>query len=196
MHARYAGRPSQRKPEMQYLFIHINKTGGSSIEKALGLPFRHLTAREYIRMYGLDTWNRSFKFTVIRNPWDKVVSHYHYRVMTNQTDLASSPISFNEWVKRAYGERDPQYYDQPKMFMPQVKWLIDHEDQIRLNQIIRFETLDKGFRKLCRTLGVHATLPHLKSSRRGHYREYYDKPTIEIVRDWFAEDIETFNYRF
>jgi hypothetical protein len=67
---------------MRYVFIHINKTAGSSIEAALGLQLSHFSAREVIASIGEETWKNVFKFTVVRNPWDKVVSHYHYRVQT------------------------------------------------------------------------------------------------------------------
>ena len=181
---------------MRCIFIHINKTGGSSIEKALGLPLQHVTAKEVIAAIGQEVWGEIFKFTVVRNPWDKVVSHYHYRVMTNQTGLHSYPIGFNEWVKRTYGEKDPQYYDKPKMFMPQIDWITDFSGQISMDYIARFENLEHDFYTLCGKLGATAVLPHLKSSSRGNYREYYETISVDIVGKWFSQDIERFGYLF
>jgi len=60
----------------RFVFIHINKTGGSSIEKALNIPLEHKTALEKISEIGHINWTMKHSFTVIRNPWDKVVSHY------------------------------------------------------------------------------------------------------------------------
>jgi len=37
-----------------FLFIHINKTGGSSIEQALKIPQEHATAAEKIAELGGD----------------------------------------------------------------------------------------------------------------------------------------------
>ena len=91
----------------KFVFIHINKTGGSSVERALKIPFGHETALEKIARMGRTQWDRRFSFTVIRNPWDKVVSHYHFRVQTNQTNLADNPIQFNEWVKVPLVTWDP-----------------------------------------------------------------------------------------
>jgi hypothetical protein len=57
-----------------YVFIHINKTGGSSIEMALKLRAEHLTVQEKIKEIGVRRWQEKLSFTVVRNPWDKVVS--------------------------------------------------------------------------------------------------------------------------
>ena len=179
-----------------FVFIHINKTGGSSIEKALNIPFEHKTALEKIEEIGPRRWNRKLSFTVVRNPWDKVVSHYHYRVKTNQTGLGQTPIGFNEWVKRAYGDQDPQYYDIPKMFMPQVQWIRDHSGNILVDEIIHFEDLENEFRQILDKLGKNVELPHEKKTDRSHYHEYYDQAAIETIRAWFKEDIESFGYHY
>lgn len=179
-----------------FVFIHINKTAGSSIEKALGARFEHKTALEKIEELGRERWDNTFTFTFIRNPWDKVVSHYHYRVQTNQTNLKTHRLEFAEWVRLCYGEQDPDYYDQPKMFMPQTDWLTDQQGNILVNFIGRFENLEDDFRQICERLNRSAALPRLKSSQRGDYRDYYNSETIEIVARWFIKDIERFDYKF
>jgi len=178
------------------VFIHINKTGGRSIEKSLNLPFEHKTALEKIDEMGKQRWERVYKFTSVRNPWDKVISHFNYRVETNQTNLRTKPIKFKEWVKLTYGNKAPLYYDIPKMFMPQLDWITDHEGKILVDFICRFENLNNDFSVLCEKLGRNATLPHINSSKHGNYREYYDDDTIEIIAKSFSRDIEKFVYKF
>lgn len=180
----------------RFIFIHINKTGGSSVEHALGIPFEHKTALEKIDELGRETWDRKLTFTVVRNPWDKVVSHYHYRVQTNQTSLSDSPVPFSEWVRRAYGERDPRYYDIPRMFMPQVDWCAGASGTILVKRICHFENLAIEFGDVMHELGKDVRLPHVKPSKRGNYRDYYDSETVEIVRACFAKDISAFQYSF
>ena len=180
----------------KFIFIHINKTGGSSIEKALNIPPEHLTALEKIEELGRKNWERRFSFTVIRNPWDKVVSHYHYRVQINNIDLSVRPIGFKEWVKRTYGIQDVFYYDNPKMFMPQSDWITDHNGRVLVDFVCRFENLDDDFSYVCEKLRKSTNLPHIKASKRGKYGNYYDEETIEIVARWFSKDIERFGYCF
>ena len=179
-----------------FVFIHINKTGGSSVQKALDIPFEHDTALEKIACMGLKRWEKKYSFAVVRNPWDKVVSHYHYRVLTNQTGLGANTIGFNQWVKRTYGEQDPTFYNNPKMFMPNIGWIADEQNNILVNKVIRFENLDTEFDEVCGELRLSVELPHVKKSKHNHYSRYYDQDTIQIVSEWFKSDIDAFGYQF
>jgi hypothetical protein len=179
-----------------YVFIHINKTGGSSIEKALGVGLDHSTALEKYRQLGAAAWERKFVFTMVRNPWDKVVSHYHYRIRTNQSGLGEDTIPFSEWLQRCYVERDPRYYDQPRMFMPQRQWLVNEQGEMLVEFIGRFESLQDDFQRICERLSVQAELGHAKPSVRGSYRDYYDSESERLVGEVFAEDVQLFGYSF
>lgn len=179
-----------------YVFIHINKTGGSSIEHALGVGLDHSTAAEKFEQLGAEAWAKKFTFTMVRNPWDKVVSHYHWRVKTNQTGIADQGLEFSEWVRRAFGDQDPRYHDDPRMFMPQRQWLVDRNDQMIVEFVGRFENLADDFEVIRRRLDLDATLGHAKPTTRDHYRTYYDSTTQELVERVYAEDLEEFGYSF
>ena len=181
-----------------YIFIHINKTAGTSIGNAIGLPVKHhQTAREIIAKIGREKWDTAYKFTLVRNPWDKVVSHYEYRLKRNKTELASRNISFSGWVTKTYGpDKDPFFYNNPKAFQPQVEWLKDDEGKIAIDFIGRFETISEDFNQIKSAIGLEAELPHLNASKRAGYQSYYDEETREIVADWFQEDIALFGYQF
>ncbi len=179
------------------IFIHINKTGGSSVALALGLPMQlHATAAELRNHVSPEQWSRAFKFAFVRNPWDKVVSHFHYRVQTNQTGLSDGSISFNEWVKRAYGNNEPAFYDKPRFFMPQMDWISDESGSLIVDHIGRFEIIDRDFREICRILNIEKKLPHVRRSSHKHYRDYYSDESEQIIRNWFSKDIEMFGYQF
>jgi chondroitin 4-sulfotransferase 11 len=179
-----------------YVFIHINKTGGSSIERALGAGLDHSTALEKYRQLGDRAWQKKFTFTIVRNPWDKVVSHYHYRVKTNQSGLGDTPITFREWLFRCYVDRHPNYYDQPRMFMAQQDWLVDENGDNLVEFIGKFENLEADFAAICQRLSVAATLGHAKPSSREQYQSYYDDETRTLVAEHFAADLLAFNYEF
>lgn len=180
-----------------WIFIHINKTGGSSIEKALGMQFDHRSAREKIDAIGNAAWERKFTFSFVRNPWDKVVSHYHYRLKTGQAGFRGDPPDFNDWVRLAYAEKHPLYHDQPLMFAVQMDWIADADDRILVDFIGRFENLQGDFDEVCRRIGRDSLqLPHLKPSKHGHYRDYYSAQSRDIIARHFERDIRHLGYDF
>ncbi len=179
-----------------FAFVHINKTGGTSVEHALGLPVDHRTAQEWRRDLGPRAWDRRFRFTVVRNPWDRAVSHYHYRVLTDQTGLGADPVGFGEWAHRVYGDQDERYYDQPKVFMPQVDWVSDEDGALMVDRVCRFERLREDVAEVGQEIGRPIDLPHVKASKRGPYQSYYDDELREVVGEWFRRDVEAFGYSF
>ena len=181
-----------------FIFVHINKTAGTSIGRAIGLPVKdHLMATEIIERIGTQAWDEAYKFTVVRNPWDKVVSHYEYRRKKDKTGIATNGVSFASWVRRTYGEdKDPVLYNNPRSFQPQVDWLKDSDGQVSVDYIIRFESINEGFEHVRQAIGLDAELPHLNASPRARYHTYYDDESRAIVANWFREDIEAFGYQF
>jgi hypothetical protein len=189
--------PIKKVGDRSVIFIHINKTGGTSIGKALGLREKqHLTVQEVRDRVGIQNWDSSYTIAFVRNPWDRVSSSYRYRLKVRKNNTNNIEIDFKSWVKKVFQERDPRYYDYPKMLMPQTNWLKDELGDINIDFIGRFETIEEDFEALCKKLGVQLDLPHLNKTKQVPYQDYYDKETMEIVADYFSEDIETFGYSF
>ena len=184
--------------DKKVIFIHINKTGGTSIYNALGLKNKiHITARHIIDQIGEDEWKNAYKLSFVRNPWDKVVSHYKYKVKTNKQNLKVNTLSFKEWVMKTYGNnKDYYYFNNPIMFQPQLDWLVDHKGNIDINFIGKFEHIEEDFQKLCAHLGIEKKLPHLNSTSKDNYKDFYDDTTKEMIAHWFKKDIEKFKYEF
>jgi chondroitin 4-sulfotransferase 11 len=176
-----------------FVFVHINRTGGTSIERALGARHTHRTAREIRTELGSRHFDSKFSFSVVRNPWDKVVSQYH-NLLTRDTGWGEPP-AFNIWVEASFVDHNPLYF-RSRMMLPQVDWLSDQRGQILVQFVARFETLHEDFRFIRRRIGRSASLPHLNASNRKDYREYYDERSFEIVKNWAKSDIKRFNYSF
>ena len=118
------------------IFIHIPRTGGSSIEHALvdkdwghidadgndQFFLKHITAEEARRVY-MKEWKGYAKFSVVRNPWDKAVSDYLWS--THRFETYSNIHSFEQFVKtppeKAFSalELNRAY----KWGIPQTYWL-------------------------------------------------------------------------
>ena len=85
-----------------FIFVHINKTGGTSIKSAfkiqpydkfLKLNTVHKCASEYIKTLGRPKWDGLFSFTVVRNPWDRFVSGWKY--LPNYKNLTVNEVLDN-----------------------------------------------------------------------------------------------------
>lgn len=189
--------PNTTDKQWPFVFIHINKTGGTSIAKAIGMEKNHFTAFDLENIVDKETWKKTYKFSFIRNPWDKVLSHYKWRVVTNQTKLRDRSTTFDHWVKVTLGpNKDTFFYDKPRMFMPQINWLKDSRGQICMDSIGRFESIEDDFKRIALQIGIETKLPHLNATLKTNYRDFYDKKTRSLVADWFQEDIAYFNYKY
>lgn len=156
-----------------------------------------ITIRDKI---GPDIWNNYFKFSIARNPWDRVVSLFNWK---GRNDPALKPRKrFHHRLGFPFDERK----ETRKMFSEFVKgdwktndrfYIID--DDLCVDFIIRYENLTNDFSEVCNRIGLdNIALPHLKSGfRKGyHYSEYYDDESKSIVEERHKNDIRLFGYQF
>lgn len=172
----------------QCVFIHINKNAGCSIERAFQWKLRdHTRPTDIIKEIGEEKWHRYFKFAVVRNPWDRLVSMYSAQKREKRTGTAS----FKEWIecswKCNYGGNSKQ---------DQFHQMTTDNKEICMDFLLRFESLQEDFKYVCDKIGVDLTLPHINKSDHQHYSNYYDEETIEFVRKWHKRDIEEFGYEY
>ena len=179
----------------KFIFIHIPKTGGSSVENFFtsgysegGFESKHKTAISYESEFP-DKFREYFTFSTIRNPWEKCFSHYNYRAGDPSQSGFSRHLLFSDWLKRKISN--------PLVFKTQFDFLKNAYDEILLDHIMRFEKLQEDFDVVCDKIGIpHSQLPHINKTKHKHYTEYYDDETREIVARKYAQDIEHFGYKF
>ena len=132
-----------------------------------------------------DEWDNYFKWTIVRNPWDRFVSLYSFRKRTDGYEfMVKQPPSFREWLLHHHHHT-----------VTQVRWLT-LDGEIPLDFIGRFENLEEDFAHVAEQIGYKRKLPHINVSKHDHYVEYYDSDTIDLVRTHCKDDIDTFGYRF
>ena len=80
--AKFAGLQKKRGPfdEHRCIFVHIPKCAGISLVKSLFGDFDlgHAGIKRYQIMFGPAEFNRYFKFTIVRNPFDRLVSAFFF----------------------------------------------------------------------------------------------------------------------
>jgi len=219
------------------IHVHIPRTAGSSVEKVLGYDLGkgdHRTIHQYKALslsddarkppdwdHVLNRYGKYFKFSFVRNPWSKMVSHFIWMMMRRRSSLAdhhyTATITFKDWLQglanpgstaaatRASGGKDIHTRNQ-------LDWLCDKrwngnkapkDFKIEVDFIGRFENLEEDWNFICQKLNLKTKLPHERPGIQGcadifskDYREYYDDETIEIVRQRYEDDIRFFKYKF
>ncbi len=179
-----------------FVFIHIPKTAGTSIYRSLGLAGEHRTALQLRGRLRERRWHTKFKFAFVRNPWDRAVSSFLHATVINK-DSRFVALTFSDWLRLAYVERHPLYFDVPHSFSPQYDWISDGEDNLIVDFVGRFENLREDFATICGRIGRPGLdLPHHNATKHADYRTYYKDRDIEIIARWYKKDIDYFGYTF
>jgi hypothetical protein len=196
--------------QKRFLFVHIPKTAGNSIQSVLrdysedqlvalrreqdgierfGLRNpnykikKHSMLKEYREALGDEQFFSLYKFTCVRNPWDRMVSYYFTPTQNPETwnrkkfrAIISKAASVPDYLRLDDDETDPF---------------------ANMNYIMRFENLTDDFRIVCGRLNISPPpLARLNRSNRAHYSKYYDDELRELVHTRFAREIERFGYKF
>lgn len=179
-------------------------------------PFRpkwynHMPARKIRALVGHSIWNEYFKFTVVRNPFDKLVSAFFFFASSpglmprlallrprrlRSIVSAIAPVlgrddgetieNFRAWVRHAKLPQDRQLY------------CIDGEESVDF--FIRYEDLAAGIEAICGRVGLPfepGRLPAFKSefrNRRIPLKDFYDRATLQVVCRQYAWEIKRFDY--
>lgn len=184
------------------IFIHIPKTAGSSIQQAItqaatfGLASNrianteglvgHLSAKSVRRILGETEYKRCWSFSVVRNPWDRMVSLY-----TNHVSLGlAESEDFSRWLPALLDSGNVSLYRQ------QYRYLFNDKGKQLVDKVFRFERLNDVRVALSLHFGRPVTLMHIKKMRRKPYRDFYDAATCRLIESMFGQDIEQWEYTF
>lgn len=207
-------RRNRRNPRIRtdlgVVFIHIPKTGGNSVTRALSsVPPRgdglspqigkHAKAEEVRFLLGPAEWDRCFSFAFVRNPWDLMVSCYHWWLQKapglpphrRRAKKVARLGGFHRFLRSPYGaaminERRGDLFD----------WYSDGS-RVVVDHVGRLETIEEDWKEVCGRAGLpRVGMPHVNRSSRGSYREYYDAESRELVARRFARTIDMFGYGF
>lgn len=82
-------------------------------------------------------------------------------------------------------------------WLPQSHWIKDKDGRDRIDYKLRFDNLDEDLNQLCRELGVeYKALDRINVSSKGSYSELFDPESRDIIKKYYAEDIDRFGFEF
>jgi hypothetical protein len=210
----------------RFLFFHIAKTGGMSVRETLEpfcvepekfvmrrppkmigervnplykvweTLLLHAKASDVKRELPPEIFDAYFKFVFVRNPWDWLVSMYHFVLRESAAarhDEVKALGSFDSYVEWAVSTANPF----PKgVSGVQSEMITDTDGSLLVDFVGAYENLAQDFAEVTKILGIQASLPHINQSVHRDYQTYYNDHTRAIVAEHFRSDIEMFGYSF
>lgn len=159
----------------------------------------HLTAQEAKALLTEDLWSELFKFTMVRNPWDRMVSLYCFRL---KREHFSPTLTFKDYILQL---KSPRYraagamHSGPAFYYGAAEYVLDKQDNLMVDYIGKYETRETSIRAISQRINYpqlgELCLQKAKPSER-HYSSYYDSETRKLIADVYAKDIELFDYEF
>ncbi|MGH1355812.1 MAG: sulfotransferase family 2 domain-containing protein [Thalassovita sp.] len=206
----------------KYIFIHIPKTGGTSMALALegrakkddimlgdtpkakrrrnrvdpgqaaGRLWKHATMADIDGLATPQEIADYFTFTLVRNPWDRVVSYYHWLKDQNFDHPAvrlSQAHDFSGFINHPHTQMSLRS-------APYAFYMTDLRGRERCSAYIRLEDFDTDATPLWDHLGFRLKLDHVNRSSRVGYHRYYTDQDAELISRVCAQDIARFGYRY
>lgn len=188
-------------------FVHIPRSAGTSIGHWMRDNRGSSSYQEWYTHPTLEEMDSSgTAFTVVRNPWDRILSLYEFS--KNVKNLGHPHISnemaqqylhhingytewpdFETWVKNLESFKLPDMFTF-NMLTPQSHWTNG------LNIVLKYENLEQDFAKVQDLLNCTNPLPNENSSVHDNYKYLYNSTTKDLVYRWFETDITEWEYEF
>lgn len=192
------------------IFVHIPKTAGTSIEYLLGFKERdinilrtgwensvkiggciyvpqHLTSRHLMdHPTSQNYWDEYYTFSVVRNPYDRILSEYYGHVLRDNKKKFSNN-EFKKWFLDKVIKQESCHY------IPQSNFIIE-DGEVLVEDVFKFESLQSEINILKKKLNIKEELPHKNKSNNNNKIIILNKENKNIIYDLYREDFINFNY--
>jgi len=167
------------------------------------LWWNHMPARTIRALIGEKVWNDYFKFCVVRNPYDAVVSAYRFFWVSKQPARREGYLSR---IAARFSKPEPsariradfeKWLGAVRLPIDQNKYMID--GRLCMDYVIRYEALAEGIRHVCNRLSIEYrpdALPHLKQSEKSHLslEAYFSPASLARVEQAYRYELDAFGY--
>lgn len=184
----------------------VGVRSGNPLDVQAATWWNHMPAKAVRALAGPDVWGAYFKFCVVRNPFDKMVSAYKF--FTSLEPAVPRPAGVLASLRHRFARPGPasdlkagfeNWLRTVPLPLDRNKYTID--GRFCMDYVIRYESLAGGIREVCERLDIEFRpdgLPHLKKSEgpKIPVEAYYSPASIEMVERAYQFELETFGYTF
>lgn len=152
--------------------------------------YNHMPALEIRKNIGVEIWNDYFKFCVVRNPFQKVLSaffHFYIHRYNIQTDKKTMISLFRDHVTSGKG-----------LVFDRDKYMINNE--VCMDFFIKNESLESDIMLVCEIIDIPFAknrIPRLKSQFRPrdvNIKDFFDQKTESVIREAYDFEFKCFGY--
>ncbi len=210
-------------PGRRYILVHIPKTGGTALALALerrvlrddiligdtpkararrarvkalkshGRLWKHSTLADIDGVLSEDEIAAMFTLTLVRNPWERVLSYWHWlrgQGFAHPAVGLAKALSFKDFLAH------PQTRSSLSAW-PAAAYMRTRSGVERASLYARLEHLEADLAPFWDHLGFRLAVPKANvSDRPGDWRGAYDAASRALVAEVCGEDIDRFGYRF
>lgn len=166
---------------------------------------KHMSAQEAKDFNDDDVWTSYFKFAVVRNPWDRLHSiWWNSRHIDRLHDLGLDEF-FDTYLQLPWHRRLlaklSRRFDVLQALKPQSETLRLTNGSMELDAVYRFEAIADAYRDLAGRLTLTADMPKILVANRAPetrqpYVDDFTPTLVDVVGEYYADDVRTFGYEF
>lgn len=157
---------------------------------------QHLSASQLKRLIAPDVFSSFYKFAVIGNPYDRMVSEYFY--VQNNDHARYKPykrLSFEQFLIRSFSA---SHSDQLHIFdghlLLQKTFILDSSDNVLVDELFSMEDIPKLETKLRELTKLNMPLPTARASPSVDKAAMLTDSARGLIYGRFAEDFAFFGY--
>lgn len=136
------------------------------------------------------------KAATIRNPYDRLLSLYRYRINKNSQLVKGMSLNKKDFEKYVIKICNDPYFEKTNGVSLVNNITINHEEIIDLDYVIRFENYEKDVKEFFKKININiSVLPHEKKTIKNfNFKDFYSKKSIDLINEYYVKDFSYFNY--
>jgi len=184
--------------QYQAIFFYVPKVASTSLIKAF-------TTIEYgeemtledvpkLKRHDISKYNNYYKFAIVRNPYDRLVSCYYDKILAGGIDFGENINSFNKFAEKICSIPDKR---SNMHFKSQCQFLCNRKGNLLMDYVGKFENIEQEYSRICSVIGVQNPPDLVKKNKsdKFNYRKKNGDERISLMAmKRYRKDCALFGY--